>query len=234
MRIATMTNWAYAVTVCLTIASGIVMLMASNADNAERHAVEQRQRFDQLTEDVETDAWAQSDLARLYVIKKDPQTLNEYHQSEGYLKNIELKLEKLRDNGASDDELLLLREGVKIIDELQDEQQTALSNIAQGEEQQAVALLYGKAYEQEMERAQNQINHFRQILDKRIIANVQAATKTSKALRTTSEVMVGLTALLFLFVMGFIIKRRVLRPVVRLSDVVHRLASQDYAVETPN
>lgn len=70
MRIATMTNWAYAVTVCLTIASGIVMLMASNADNAERHAVEQRQRFDQLTEDVETDAWAQSDLARLYVIKK--------------------------------------------------------------------------------------------------------------------------------------------------------------------
>ena len=68
-----------------------------------------------------------------------------------------------------------------------------------------------------MERAQNQINHFRQILDKRIIANVQAATKTSKALRTTSEVMVGLTALLFLFVMGFIIKRRVLRPVVRLS-----------------
>jgi hypothetical protein len=65
-----MTNWAYAVTVCLTIASGIVMLMASNADNAERHAVEQRQRFDQLTEDVETDAWAQSDLARLYVIKR--------------------------------------------------------------------------------------------------------------------------------------------------------------------
>ena len=46
--------------------------------------------------------------------------------------------------------------------------------------------------------------------------------------------MVGLTALLFLFVLGFILKHRVLRPVVRLSDVVHRLASQDYAVETPN
>lgn len=46
--------------------------------------------------------------------------------------------------------------------------------------------------------------------------------------------MVGLTALLFLFVLGFILKRRVLRPVVRLSDVVNRLASQDYAVETPS
>ncbi|MCS5946335.1 hypothetical protein LNP25_19935 [Klebsiella variicola subsp. variicola] len=46
--------------------------------------------------------------------------------------------------------------------------------------------------------------------------------------------MVGLTALMFLFVLGFILKRRVLYPVVRLSDVVQRLASQDYAVETPH
>ena len=36
-----------------------------------------------------------------------------------------------------------------------------------------------------------------------------------------------------MFVLGFILKRRVLYPVVRLSDVVQRLASRDYAVETP-
>ncbi|MCF8579579.1 diguanylate cyclase [Enterobacter ludwigii] len=234
MRIATITNWAYGATVCLTIASGIIMLMASNADTIERQAVEQRQRFDELTEDIEIDVWAQSDIARLYVIKKDPQVLKEYNQSEKNLKSIELRLEKLQDNGASDDELSLLREGIKIIDELQDEQQTALSSLERGEDAQAVALLYGAPYEQELERAQNQIDHFRQILDKRVIASVQEATKKSKALRTASELMVGLTALLFLFVLGFILKRRVLRPVVRLSDVVHRLASQDYAVETPN
>lgn len=234
MRIATITNWAYGATVCLTLVSGIIMLMASNADTVERHAVEQRQRFDELTEDIETDAWAQSDLARLYVIKKDPQTLRQYSQSENNLKNVELRLDKLRDNGASDEELALLREGLKIIDALQDEQQTALTSTERGEDAQAIALLYGAPYEQALERAQNQIDHFRQILDKRVIASVQDATKKSKALRTASELMVGLTALLFLFVLGFILKRRVLRPVVRLSDVVHRLASQDYAVETPN
>lgn len=48
MRIATMTNWAYGITVALTLASGMAMLMASSADNAERRAVEQRQVFDQL------------------------------------------------------------------------------------------------------------------------------------------------------------------------------------------
>ncbi|HID8741059.1 TPA: diguanylate cyclase [Enterobacter mori] len=234
MRIATITNWAYGATVCLTLASGIVMLLASNADNVERQAVKQRQVFDRLTEEIETNTWMLSDLARLFVIKKEPSIREEYRQKESELKSTEHHLVQLKDNGASGEELMLLQDGLKIIEELQDEQQTALDSIARGEQQQAVALLYGPVYEQEMERAQSQIDHFRQILDKRIIADVQAATKTSKALRTVSEVMVGLTALLFLFVMGFILKRRVLHPVVRLSDVVHRLASQDYAVETPN
>nr|WP_227412550.1 diguanylate cyclase [Enterobacter cloacae complex sp. P5RS] len=210
------------------------MLMASGADTAERQAIELRQNFDELTENIETDAWKQSDLARLYVIKKNPQILDEYNASEKKLKSIELKLEKLQDIGASDDELALLHDGLKIIDALQDEQQAALTSVARGEDAQAVALLYGMPYEQELERAQTQIDRFRQILDKRVIASVREATKKSKALRTASEVMVGLTALLFLFVLGFILKRRVLRPVVRLSDVVHRLASPDFAVETPN
>lgn len=234
MRIATITNWAYGATVCLTIASGIVMLMASNADTVERQAVLQRQVFDQLTEDVETDAWALSDLARLYVVKKEPQILSEYRQKEGSLQSIETRLSRLKDNGATDEELAVLHEGLKIIDELQDEQQSAIASVARDEAPQAVALLYGGPYEQELDRVQNQIDHFRLLLDKRARTAVAEATKTSKTLRTLSEIMVGTTALLFLFVLGFILKRRVLRPVVRLSDVVHRLASQDYAVETPN
>jgi diguanylate cyclase (GGDEF)-like protein len=210
------------------------MLMASNADTVERQAVLQRQVFDQLTEDVETDAWALSDLARLYVVKKEPQILSEYHQKEGSLQSIDTRLSRLKDNGATDEELAVLHEGLKIIDELQDEQQSAIASVARDEAPQAVALLYGGPYEQELDRVQNQIDHFRLLLDKRARSAVADATKTSKTLRTLSEIMVGTTALLFLFVLGFILKRRVLRPVVRLSDVVHRLASQDYAVETPN
>lgn len=234
MRIATITNWAYGATVCLTIVSGVVMLMASNADNVERQAVEQRQVFDQLTEEVDVEIWSLSDLARLYVIKQDPDLLAEYQQKEQSLKAVEHRLAKLKDNGATDDELALLHEGFRVVDELQDEQQTALAQVARGEQSQALALLYGKPYEQELERAQDQIDHFRLMLDRRAQDAVQQATNTSRLLRTLSEVMVGVTALLFLFVLGFILKRRVLRPVVRLSDVVNRLASQDYAVETPN
>ncbi|WP_347291000.1 diguanylate cyclase [Kluyvera georgiana] len=234
MRIATITNWAYGATVCLTIASGIVMLMASSADNTERQAVAQRQVFDRLTEEIDNDAWTLSDLARLYVVGKDPDTLKEYRQKETALKSIEHRLSKLKDAGATGEELALLHEGVQIVDALQDEQQAALANMARGETAQAMALLYGKIYEQELDRAQEKIDHFRQLLDNRARDAIDDATRASRTLRTLSEVMVGLTALLFLFVLGFILQHRVLRPVVRLSDVVHRLASQDYAVETPD
>ncbi|MBA7730011.1 diguanylate cyclase [Citrobacter freundii] len=234
MRIATITNWAYSATVCLTLASGVVMLMASNADNTERQAVEQRYIFDQLTEEVEIDAWSLSDLARLYVVSKDPDALQAYQQKETSLKAVEHRLTKLKDTGASGEELALLHEGLQIVDTLQNEQQTAIESVARGEQAQAIALLFGKFYEQELERTQDKIDHFRQMLDSRARNAIEDATQTSRTLRTLSEVMVGLTALLFLFVLGFILKRRVLRPVVRLSDVVHRLASQDYAVETPN
>ncbi|WP_433639896.1 diguanylate cyclase [Kluyvera georgiana] len=234
MRIATITNWAYGATVCLTIASGIVMLMASSADNTERQAVAQRQVFDRLTEEIDNDAWALSDLARLYVVGKDPDVLKEYRQKETALKSIEHRLSKLKDAGATGEELALLHEGVQIVDALQDEQQAALANMARGETAQAMALLYGKIYEQELDSAQEKIDHFRQLLDNRARDAIDDATRASRTLRTLSEVMVGLTALLFLFVLGFILQHRVLRPVVRLSDVVHRLASQDYAVETPD
>jgi diguanylate cyclase (GGDEF)-like protein len=233
VRIATITNWAYGITVSLTLASGIAMLIASNADNAERRAVEQRQVFDQLSEEVESAAWELSDLTRLYVIKKNQDILQEYQQQAQTNVTIEHRLEKLKDSGATTEELALLRDGLQIAGELQDEQQTALAQIARGEEKEAVSLLYGAAYEQELERIQTRLDHFRLMLEGRVNKTIAEATEKSRIWRTLSEVMVGLTALMFLFVLGFILKRRVLYPVVRLSDVVQKLAAQDYAVEAP-
>ena len=229
-----MTNWAYGITVGLTIASGMAMLMASGADRAERQAVQQRDTFVRLADEVERDAWELSDLTRLYVIEKQPETLQQYRQQIQTLESIENRLLKLKDIGASQQELALLHDGLRIADELQDEQQTAIDRVARGEEKEAILQVYGKPYEQELERVQTQIDHFRLLLEGRTNNAMQQATEKSRLWRTLSEAMVGLTALMFLFVLGFILKRRVLTPVVRLSDVVQRLASQDYAVEPPH
>ena len=107
MRIATITNWAYGITVGLTLASGSAMLMASSADRVERQAVQQRQVFDTLSDEVENDAWALSDLARLYVVKPSPETLEQYQQLQRSDKSIDLRLARLKDNGANREELAL-------------------------------------------------------------------------------------------------------------------------------
>ena len=137
------------------------MLMASHADNVERQAVKQRQIFDQLTEEIEAETWMLSDLARLYAIKKRARCAGKRtRRKKVNWKNIEHKVGQLKDTGATGEELALLYEGPKIVDGLQDEQQAAIASVARGEEQQAIALLFGKIYELETERAQSKIDHF--------------------------------------------------------------------------
>lgn len=97
---------------------------------------------------------------------------------------------------------MLLREGLQIADELQDEQQAALASIERGADSEALTLLYGKPYEQELERVQTQIDHFRLMLEGRAASAIAQATEKSHTWRTLSEIMVALTALMFLFVLS--------------------------------
>ena len=86
-------------------------------------------------------------------------------------------------------------------------------------------MLYGTAYETELERMQTQIDRFRQMLEHR----AAVAIDRHRALADLAYA-VGNHGRPdrpdVLFVLGFILKRRVLYPVVRLSDVVQRLASR--------
>ncbi|EOC1305766.1 diguanylate cyclase [Cronobacter dublinensis] len=233
MRIATITNFAYGATVALTLASGVVLMMASSADKEERAAVRQSAVFDRLTETVEQETYALTELARVYVVERRAEDLAAWQAKKAQDDKDEAHLARLRDVGASPEELDHLREGMALAHELEDEQQLAVEAVARGENERAMQLLFGVGYERELDKMDFQFAHFRSLLDQRTSAAIQQATDASMRLRTLSEIMVGLTALLFLFVLGFILKRRILRPVVKLSDVVNRLATQDYDVEAP-
>ncbi len=107
-----------------------------------------------------------------------------------------------------------------------DEQQAALAHVARGDAPAAIAVLYGTAYETELERMQTQIDRFRQMLEHR------AAVAIDRGHRALADLAYAVgnhgrpDRPDVLFVLGFILKRRVLYPVVRLSDVVQRLASR--------
>ncbi len=233
MRIATITNWAYGATVCLTIVAGVTMVLASGADEAERAAVRQRDLFDELTFEVENDLSELTDQARLATVTDDPSHAIAYQNILASLGSVEQRVAKLKDNGANEQELRSLEEGLRWAKTLENEQQVAIAAARRGDDAKARKIVFGPEYERQLERVRFLIGRFRYLLDQRSDDVIEEASQASQQLRSVSEAMVAITAALFLLVLGFILKRRILRPVMTLSDVVNRLADQDYTVETP-
>ena len=234
MRLATITNWAYGITVALTLASGTTMLLASTAQEHERSAVAQREILDQASSTVGAQIYSLTGQAREYVVTGDPGQLIAYRRAAAGLGSIEARIRESKDAGAGADELNALKEAIRWADSLHDEQQEAITARQNGDPGRAREIMFGAEYARELDRAEGMVERFQYRLDQRTDAEVAAATDVAKLWRTTSEIVLAITAFLSLCVLYFIFKQRVLRPVVRLSDVVTRLAAQDYAAELPD
>lgn len=234
MRLATITNWAYGATVLLTLTSGGTMIFASAAQEDERAAVAQRYALDRATSNVDEDVYSLTDQARQFVISGDPSHLIVYRQEAAALGSIETRLRQLRDAGATSDELNALTTGLRWADTLHAAQQAAIEARQNGNAARARQIAFGAEYERDLDRVKGMIERFQYRLDQRTESEVAAATRAARLWRTTSEIVLGVTGGLFLWVLYFILKRRILRPVVKLSDVVTRLAAQDFAVEPPD
>ncbi|ROT93945.1 diguanylate cyclase [Altererythrobacter sp. FM1] len=233
MRLATITNWAYGTTVVLTLVSGATMILASNAQEQERAQVAQRYRLDRATERLSEELYVLTGQTRQYVITGDETHISVYQREARALADINGRLSKVSDAGALPSELNALRDALKWAETLHDKQLAAIAASKAGQEDKARQIIFGAEYERELDRAEAFLDKFQYQVDQRIAANIDDATAIARAWRTISEILLGSTAFLFLCVLYFVFKQRVLRPVVRLSDVISRLAAQDYEVETP-
>lgn len=234
MRIATITNWAYGITVAFTLISGGALILASRADTAERQAVAQRATLDGLSEQLDKDVYQESDLARDYVIDQDPQDLLVWQQLQVVENKLEIRLEHYRVRGIPDSALDALRKALVQSDALTVLQRQAMAEKDNGNSHQAVNLLFNREYQQQLEQIDSAITAFYSQVNAQAQGVVAQTGETARKLRTLSEIMVVMTSGLFLLVLGVILRRRLLQPVVKLSDVVSRLAAQDYAAEPPD
>jgi diguanylate cyclase (GGDEF)-like protein len=234
MRLITITNWAYGATVVLTLVSGTTMLLASSAQERERSAVAQRYQLDQATSGLDAEIFVMTERAREYVATGDPTQRDLYRTEAARLGSIERRIRQIGDAGASPAELNALAEAVRWADALQAQQRLAIAAHDGGNDARARQILFGPEYERELDRVVAQVERFQDRLDRRTETEIAEAEGLARLWRTTSEIVLAITGLLFLAVLLFIFKQRVLRPVVSLSDVVTRLAAQDYAAEPPD
>ena len=83
MRLSTITNWAYGITLLLTVLSAAAFLNAARASSDERAAVEQHLAFDVAAEDLAVGTDTLTNEARLYAMRGAARHLDAYNREAG-------------------------------------------------------------------------------------------------------------------------------------------------------
>lgn len=233
MRLATITNWAYGATLVLTLTSGVTMLLASDAHEHERAAVAHRYALDRATTGLGKTMFLSADHARQFVVTGDPIYRSLYESDRMSRADVAARMAPVVKAGALPDELNLLREAIRLSQTMDTQQRAAILAHQRGDLTHAQNLMFGGAHERQLDHAKTLIERLQMQIETRTAGQIEQATRLARLWRTLSEAAVAITALLFLAVLYFVFKQRVLRPVVRLSDVVTRLAAQDFSVAPP-
>lgn len=233
MRISTITNWAYGVTVLLTAVSGGAFILSARAAEEERIAVERHLALDDFGDALALAAEKRSDEARLYAMRGAARHLAAFRLDDSQAHAREHIIAKLRAVGLAPAELAALREAEASLDELDAIERAAVARVAAGDAAAAQRALFGPDHERAQTAVLEPVRRFRALIAARTGTMLADARARSDRLALIARAMLVLTAALFLAVLYFVLRRRVAVPLTRMTGIVTRLARQDYSVEVP-
>lgn len=233
MRITTITNWAYGITVVLTALSGASFMMSSRSALQERAAVEEHLTLDTLAEELALGAELRSDEARLYVMRGEERHLEAFRAEEESERRREATAARLIAQGLAPGEAEALKEVVRDAEALDKIELSAIEAFQRGDKVAAQDALFGPEHERFQKALLQTVAHFRDLTAARTGAQLEAAQDRSNLWSLVAKVMLALTGALFVAVLYFVLRRRVAMPLMRMTGIVSRLAKQDYTVEVP-
>ena len=234
MRISTITNWAYGITLLLTGLSGASFILAAQAGEHERAAVEQHLVFDQLAENLMVGTEKLTDEARLYAVRGQARHLEAYRHEATEERTRDRAMERIRSMGAAPGELAALAEAERNLGELNRIEQAGVELAQHGDGPAAQALLFGPEQERAEAMVVAALGQVRALTSARTQGEMRQAQRDSDRQMFVAKLLLTLTALVFLGVLYFVLRRRVVAPLTLMTGIVKRLARQDYAVEVPS
>ncbi|MBW6421548.1 diguanylate cyclase [Rhizobium sp. XQZ8] len=233
MRINEITNWAYGVTVVLTVLSGGAFMLSAYSASQERVAIEEHRALDDLSDELAIGAEERTDAARLYVIRGEERHLDDFKDDEARETRLEGAIKDVRGLGAADAELAALTEVEQDADALDQFERDAITAYQNGDKAGAQQTLFGVEHERYQSLLLERVTRFRELVKARTETAVALAQARSDFWGLVAKTMLGITGALFIAVLYFVLKRRVSMPLTRMTGIVTRLARQDYAVEVP-
>ncbi|MFK0334233.1 diguanylate cyclase [Rhizobium sp. NPDC090275] len=231
MRISTITNWAYWVTVVLTLLSGGAFIMAVRGADQERDAATTAWKLDEIAEQLQSAAEQTTEDARLYVLKGEQRYLAAFGGAKTQ-ENARQQVIKRMDAGLlTEQERKALQTAETDAERLDAIEEQAVMDYTDGNVDKARAALLSPEHEEAQSGLLSSVTHFTDLVDARAQEDLRAAKEKADLWGLTAKALLALTALVFLSVLYFVLKRRVAQPLLQMSGVVRRLAKQDYTVE---
>lgn len=233
MRITTITNWAYGITVVLTVLSAAAFILSARSATQERQAIEQHLLLNSLGEELALGAEETTDEARLYVMRGEARHLDAFTVDEGEERRRDTTIETLRGLGIPDRELQVVEQVAANAEALDKVEEAAVATYRGGNQTAARDTLFGPEHERVQSALLDNVTQFRALATARTEAGMRNAQARSDLWADIAKVILALTALVFLAVLYFVLRRRVAIPLMRMTGIVNRLAKQDFAVEVP-
>lgn len=231
MRISTITNLAYALTVGLTLLSGGSFIVATHYADRERDAVDAAWRIDESVEALARSAEQTTEDVRLYIFTGEQRYRDAFEAALSEERDRERAVRVLREKGLPEEEraaLQAVEAEAEILDAIEEQ---AVADFAGGLVEKARAALFSAEHEEAQFGLLSSVRHFVDLVVTRTREEVKQASAQADLWGTLAKSALALTALVFLCVLYFVLTRRVTRPLLRMSDVVQRLARQDYDVQ---
>ncbi len=231
MRLSRITHLAYAVTLVLTAISASTFILSARSASQERTAIQQHLELDDLAEELAIITESRTDEARLYVMRGDEQHLARFYVDDDQEGHLEGSIAKLSSLGISPEEKTMfdrIRNAADAIDAIE---KKAISTYRAGRQSDAQQALFGDEHYRLQTELLKQVEEVRASVTARSQAAVETAKARSDFFGNIAKSMLVLTAIMFLAVLYFVLSRRVALPLIRMSNVVTRLARQEYDVE---
>jgi len=233
MRITTITNWAYGITVVLTVLSAAAFILSARSATQERQAIEQHLLLNSLGEELALGAEETTDEARLYVMRGEARHLDAFTVDEGEERRRDATVGTLRGLGVPDRELQVVEQVAVNAEALDKIEEAAVAFYRGGNQTGARDTLFGPEHERVQTALLDAVTQFRALATARTEAAMRNAQARSDLWADIAKVILALTAAVFLAVLYFVLRRRVAIPLMRMTGIVNRLAKQDFTFEVP-
>ncbi|HVT52190.1 MAG TPA: HAMP domain-containing methyl-accepting chemotaxis protein [Dongiaceae bacterium] len=233
MRISTVSKFIYGAMAVLALITISCQWLAQREIAAERLATARQAEFKQLGLDLAAASDFLTNEARRYAVFGDKRHYDAYWKEVNETKTRDRVVARLRALGAPQSELDLIEEAKNNSDALIKTEDAAMKAVAAGDLDAARKLMFGDQYDADKARIVEPIAQFQTAMNARAKREVAAAQDNAEWMQLIASGMAILAAVGAIAVMVAFFGRRVVTPVVKLSETVSRLAADDYTAELP-